>query len=93
MGLTAHENENLKEGGAPNMPPENSFYYSWTHTQCPPFYIQRQERRRDSATCCNLHALEKFEAGGRNSLSAAKQLDISQKEKEKKHCCLPHICI
>lgn len=28
MGLTAQENVNLKQGGAPNMTPENSFYYS-----------------------------------------------------------------
>lgn len=92
MGLTAHENENLKEGALPTCRQKTAFIIHG-HTHCPPFYIQRQERRRDSATCCNLHALEKFEAGGRNSLSAAKQLDISQKEKEKKHCCLPHICI
>lgn len=39
-------------------------------------------------TCCNWHVLEKFEAGGRNSLSAAEQLYISQR-----HFCLPHICI
>lgn len=42
MGLTAHENENLKEGGAPNMPPENSFYYSWTHNALPFIFKDRR---------------------------------------------------
>lgn len=83
MGLTAQENENLKQGRAPHM---KTAFIIHGRTRSPPFHIQRQERRRKSATCCNWHALEKFEAGGRNSLSAAEQLYISQR-----HCCLPHI--
>ncbi len=85
MGLTAQENENLKQGRAPHL---KTAFIIHGRTRSPPFHIQRQERRRNSATCCNCHALEKFEAGGRNSLSAAEQLYISQR-----HCCLPHICI
>lgn len=85
-GLTAQVNENLKQRRAPHMMLENSFYYSCTHTY--PTLSYSEGRRRNSATCCNWYESEKFEAGGRNSLSAAEQLHISQT-----HHCLSHICI
>ena len=34
MSLTAQENDNLKQGGAPHMMQVNSFYYSCAHS-CP----------------------------------------------------------
>lgn len=67
MGLTARENENLKQGRLPTRLRKTAFIIHG-HTRSPPFHNQREERRGDAATCCNRYALEKFEAGGWNSL-------------------------
>lgn len=78
MGLTAQENENLKQGSVPHMMSEKQLIlFMDTHVAHP--FIFKVKRGGEPTTCCNWYALEKFAAGGRNTLLAPTQLHIFQR--------------